>query len=171
MIGMISMISKEILITYVKLWDISKDNKDIHYTKEQLDLIKYVNFEARNNERLNNLLRSLINQDNKVSIIERYYNENKEIKFDYLSSDLQERIIAFYENPELLDLLSKEEQNNWKQYIGVYAKKVEQENKNIDKPKEKKLIKEDGFISSIEFLLLVCVLVTITISIIICVNL
>ena len=204
------MIDKEILITYVKLWEFSEKNKNVKYTSEQLNLIKYVNLVAKKDEILNKLLKSLINKDNKISIIEQYYlekenkqdvflekiedsyNESKqdmtlqnkyeekvvesasslvELDFDYLSSDLQERIIAFYENPELLDLLSNEEKEKWNKYIEIYKKKLEQENNTRSKPKIKQLTNEEGFISSIEFLLLICVLVTITISVIICVNL
>lgn len=72
-------------------------------------------------------------------------------EFDQLSEELQEKVIFYYEYPEVLQNLPEEEQQIWNYYVEIYEQKLQKEEEmqnQQDKPKQyvyKKPDKKAGF--------------------------
>lgn len=110
--------NKEILIQYAKIWEEYNNNPSFIFTEEQRNIINSVNKEVKNDEKLANLLEELKSSNNKINIIENYFNpqetNNQENEYEVIAevfgidiNDIQHKVL-----------------NNGKELFSFYDKQV-----------------------------------------------
>ena len=113
-----------------------------HYNEEVVNVSEKINENYRVSEQ-NMALQS--NYEDNPNVVE-YAPEDEEILFDNLDEEIQEKTIMLYENPELIDKIPEEQKELWLEYIELYKKKLEIEEKQkeneYNKPKVKVYTKE-----------------------------
>ena len=145
-------------------YKIGEPDSASYYKEENINVSDRINDDYTISEQ-NVALQS--NYEDQPNILEESPVE-EENGFDYLPEELQEKVIMFYEYPNLLNDLSDEEREMWKEYISMYQKKLEQEENKINKennaPKIRRYVKEDnnkGYISYSIIMLSISVIITI----------
>lgn len=141
-----------------------------NYREENIITSDRVDVKLNKNEQLNASVNSY--EDKPIEI--EYDNENSNAKFYDLPEHIRERAIMYYEFPDLLESLSIDEREVWKQYINMYEKVLEMEEREKSKEQEqqkvKRYIKEKkdnfGFVN-LSVLSLIVGFVTFTLAIVI----
>lgn len=178
------MISKKVLLEYIRLWEIYLNNPKIIFKEEELKIINLVNKKRSENKRLANLLTALIEKENKVVALGEYIKTLPLVPFDELADYALEikclddekyyKLLFLIKNSnklnivyfDLFNIIGIDELN--KKYEVIVNELKEYEIKEIINEqklplKEEEEITDDngGFINSIEFLLVIGIFVTI----------
>lgn len=163
-----------------KIYEVYKDNsyeykigepKTLRYNDEKINTSDKVN-NSYTNLKENEVLRSDY-EDNPNEA--ESFSEGNEMIFDELPDYIQEKVITFYNNPELLKKIDEDSRQLWIKYVDSYKKKIWlDERKNIRKQSEKKVLarkKEEnyGFINLSSIISIIGIIVAI-ISIILVVS-
>ena len=70
--------------------------------------------------------------------------DSTDLSFDDLPEDIQQKVVMFYEYPEMLNSLSLEDREIWQSYIALYNEKIELEQEQLknNNPKVKRYVME-----------------------------